>query len=59
LTFSIEGTMASAEEYRRYAAQCLALAQTAATSEDRAHLLQMAQAWRDLAEKLSDLEPKN
>jgi hypothetical protein len=51
--------MASAEEYRRFAAQCLALAQTAATSEDRARLLQMAQAWRDLAEKLSDLEPKN
>ena len=51
--------MASAEDYRRYAAQGLALAQTAATSEDRARLLQMAQTWRELAEELSDQEPKN
>jgi hypothetical protein len=45
--------MASAKEHRRYAAQYLALAQTAATSEDRARLLQMVQAWIELAEKLS------
>jgi hypothetical protein len=29
----------------------LALAQKASTPEDRAHLLQMAQHWRQLAEK--------
>ena len=43
--------MSPAETYRRYAAECLALAQKASTPEDRAHLLQMAQHWRQLAEK--------
>lgn len=45
------GCMSPAETYRRYAAECLALAQKASTPEDRAHLLQMAQHWRQLAEK--------
>jgi hypothetical protein len=45
------GRMSPAETYRRYAAECLALAQKASTPEDRAHLLQMAQHWRQLAEK--------
>ncbi|MBX9846939.1 MAG: hypothetical protein K2Z80_34545 [Xanthobacteraceae bacterium] len=43
--------MSPAETYRRYATECLALAQKAATAEDRAHLLQMAQHWRQLADK--------
>jgi hypothetical protein len=43
--------MSPAETYRRYAAECVALAQKASTPEDRAHLLQMAQHWRQLAEK--------
>jgi len=46
--------MATAEEYRGYAAECLRLAQEAKTDEDRARLLQMAQAWRDLAERFPD-----
>src|SRR5262245_44013335 len=45
------GCMSPAETYRRYAAECLALAQKVSTPEDRAHLLQMAQHWRQLAEK--------
>ncbi len=45
--------MATAEEFLRYAAQCVALAQRAELSEDRARLLQMAQAWRELASKLA------
>ncbi len=43
--------MPLADDYRRYCAECLALAQTASDPNDRARLLQMAQAWRELAEK--------
>jgi hypothetical protein len=50
--------MASAEEYRHHAAECLRLAQDAKTPEDRARLLQMAQAWRELADKLADKSDK-
>ena len=48
--------MPSPDDFRRYAAECLALAQRMSDSADKAHMLQMAQAWRDLAEKL---ESKN
>jgi hypothetical protein len=43
-----------AEDYREYALACVLLAQNAATDEDRARLLAMANAWRELAEKISD-----
>jgi hypothetical protein len=43
--------MPSVDEYLRYAEQCLALAAKSSNPADRARLLQMAQAWRDLAEK--------
>jgi hypothetical protein len=43
--------MPSAEDYRQYAAQCLALAQQVSDPDARAHLLEMAQAWRELADK--------
>jgi hypothetical protein len=43
--------MTRAEIYRTYAAECLALAQKSQNPEDRARLLQMAQAWRQLAER--------
>jgi hypothetical protein len=46
--------MAAADEYRGYAAECLRLAQEAKTDEDRARLLRMAQAWRDLAERFPE-----
>jgi hypothetical protein len=42
--------MARAEDYRRYAAECLALAQRA-DPRDRARLLEMAQAFNELAAK--------
>ena len=38
-------------EYLRYAEQCVALAAKSSNPADRARLLQMAQAWRDLSEK--------
>jgi hypothetical protein len=43
--------MASVDDYQRYAEQCLALALKSTNPADKARLLQMAQAWRDLAEK--------
>ena len=43
--------MASVDEYLQYAGQCLALAAKSANPADKARLLQMAQAWRDLSEK--------
>jgi hypothetical protein len=43
--------MTLVEIYRTYAAECVALAQKTRTAEDRARLLQMAQAWRELAER--------
>ncbi len=45
--------MATAEEYRRNAAECLALARQAKDSDDKARLLEMAEAWRALAKKFS------
>jgi len=44
--------MASVEEYRRHAAECLSLARIAESADDRGRLLQMAEAWRELAERL-------
>jgi hypothetical protein len=44
--------MASADEYCEYAGQCLALASRALHPGDKARLLQMAQAWLDLADRL-------
>ena len=43
--------MARAEDYRRYAAECLALAQRAHDPTDRLRLLEMARAFNGLAAK--------
>jgi hypothetical protein len=43
--------MAPAEDYRRYAAECLALAQRAQDPNDRLQLLEMARAFNGLAAK--------
>ena len=44
--------MSSADEYYQYVEQCLALAAACVHPGDKARLLQMAKAWRELAEKL-------
>ena len=44
--------MLSSDEYYGYVEQCIALASKCAHPGDRARLLQMAKAWRELAEKL-------
>jgi hypothetical protein len=43
--------MASSDEYRRLAQECIALAERATEPLDRVRLLAMAQAWRELADK--------
>lgn len=43
-------TMAAPDDYRRRAAECLALAQQIANPDDKAKMLEMAEAWRRLAE---------
>lgn len=47
--------MARAEDYRRYAAECLALAQRAQDPADRLRLLEMARAFNALAVKLASV----
>ena len=44
--------MATADEYRAFAAKCLTLAQSISDPDDKARLVEMAQAWRELADKL-------
>jgi len=43
--------MASAEEYRRHAGECVRLAQAAQSPSDKALLLRMAESWLRLAEQ--------
>jgi hypothetical protein len=43
--------MSRAEDYRRYAAECLRVAQQLGDSTDKAMLVRMAQKWRELAQK--------
>jgi hypothetical protein len=44
--------MPGAEDYRRYASECLKIAQRASDLGDRARLLELASAFNDLAAKL-------
>jgi hypothetical protein len=44
--------MLSADEYYEYVEQCIALALKCVHPGDKARLLQMAKAWRELAEKV-------
>jgi hypothetical protein len=39
------------ERYRRYAADCLKMAKSVSNDGDKARLLQMAETWRQLAER--------
>jgi len=42
--------MTSADEYRRYAADCVRAAQSATNENSRALFLEMAQKWSELAD---------
>lgn len=45
------GHLSSTSDFYNYAQECIRLAQQASDAGTKARLLQMAQAWRDLAEK--------
>jgi hypothetical protein len=45
--------MCMEDEYRRYAAASLELASKQADNADKSHLLVMAEAWRDLADRIA------
>jgi hypothetical protein len=49
--------MPTREEYLRYAEECVVLAQKAADAEAKTRLLEMAQAWRDLADRYRRSSP--
>jgi hypothetical protein len=51
--------MALVDEYLQYAEQCLALAARSSNAADKARLLQMAQAWRELALKRENGKDKD
>ena len=44
--------MTSADLYRRYAADCIRVAQQINNATDKATLLQMAEIWRNMAERI-------
>jgi hypothetical protein len=44
--------MSRATEYRGYAAQCIRVARQTEKPEDKALLLEMAEKWRELADKI-------
>jgi hypothetical protein len=48
--------METSDEYRRFAQECVALAEKAPDPRDRLRLLVMAQAWWEMADKKG---PKN
>ena len=50
--------MASAQEYRRHASECVRLAQEAQSASDKALLLRMAETWIRLAERAEERGPQ-
>jgi hypothetical protein len=48
----------AAERYKEYAAECLRIAQQAKDADQKARLLEMADAWKRLAEAASRRETK-
>jgi hypothetical protein len=47
--------MSRVDDYRRYAAECLRIAQETCDPEAKARLLDMAQKWRELGEKAEEV----
>jgi len=50
--------MTQEERYKALAAECLRLAQQSANPQDKALLLQMAETWRELAERAAARKPE-
>jgi hypothetical protein len=51
--------VSTAGEYRRYAAECWALAERLSDPTDKSRLIQMAQAFLELADKRDKLDPQS
>jgi hypothetical protein len=51
--------MARVDDYRRYAAECIRVAQQTENQRDKLVLLQMAETWRRLAERAGKVDPAN
>src|SRR5207247_1342892 len=51
--------MSRAEDYRRYAGECVRVAQAISDPHEKARLLEMAQKWRDLSNKAEEAEGPN
>jgi len=51
--------MARADQYRQYATECLRVAQQTNNPSDKAMMLEMAQKWRELAEREDDTKSTN
>jgi len=49
----------TADEYREYAAECMALAARLADPADKSRLIQMAQAFLELADRRNKLDPQS
>jgi hypothetical protein len=45
--------MSLADRYRQFAAECVRVAQQSSNPDEKASLLEMAEAWRRLAERAS------
>jgi len=43
--------MSKAEEYKAHAAECVALARATKDKEEKARLLELAEAWKSLADE--------
>ena len=50
--------MTKEREYRAYAGACVDLANKATSDEDKKHLLAMAEAWLDLADRIQRPVPE-
>ena len=48
----------SSERYRQYAAECLRIAQTTHDQAQKVQLLEMAEAWKQLAEEIIKRETR-
>jgi hypothetical protein len=49
--------MGRAKDYRRYAAECLRIAQTISSPTEKNVLLHMAETWRRLASQIESRSP--
>ena len=58
LTYNVQETaMTAPEDYLRFSEECIELSQRVTDPQSRTRLLEMAQAWRELADEQPSHEP--